>query len=80
MFRNKQLDRIEKKLDTLNSWLARDITEIRFFLADLPPEPVSPAKAPKKRKRLSFQEYEEAVGKTKRKYVKSGKYAKKLTK
>lgn len=41
---------------------------------------VSPAKAPKKRGRPSFQEYEEIVGRAKRKYIKSGKYAKVTTK
>lgn len=73
IWNKKQLDRIEKKLDTLNSWLARDITEIRFFLADLPPDTVSPAKAPKKRGKKPVEKP------AKRKYVKSGKYKKVTT-
>lgn len=70
MFRNKQLDRIEKKLDTLLSAILREPGSIMWngekwvFVDTEVSASVSPTKAPEKKKR---------------KYVKSGKYSKKVT-
>ena len=84
MFRNSQLDRIEKKLDFLRKFLGEVHTDV---LLNKAVASVSPAKAPKKRGRPAKRpEYDpeffekEVLKPAKRKYVRSGKYAKITTK
>ena len=96
MFRNKQLDRIEKKLDSVMSILGFDDNVTIVFKADgagagvtwgtevhLNPtvnvrteqESVSPAKNRLQKEAIKLLAEEPK----KRKYVKSGKYSKKVT-
>lgn len=88
MFRNAQLDRIEKKLDTILNRLPAELLWDGFDWnrIEIPLPSVSPAKPrPKAFKKKATSKLQEEVrkilteDKPKRKYVRSGKYAKKVT-